>query len=332
MLSRRRGTRRSRPRTPQTIRAPSASDSSTACVPSGSISGPSRAARRAGRATRGETRPARVRRRRPAHSGAVRPPGAGRCSARAGPPRGARDRAPAASPRPARPRSRARACGGARCGRNRRGRSHRESRPDAGSCTGAAAHVQPCRSRLKCSAEKICTACSSASAVPTAFVPTAASLHSAPGVKCGPQRGLEHPRVPVDPQQRPVGVADRDQMPGFRGHRAEQAADERRDGRQRMGREASGRLLGVEHHRRGAVGIDAGSRAAGPRTHDDLAQHRRRAATAEHDLMRTAQQSRTRNRVRREIHCDPRTVQRGLRSGIGCYGVRPSSPARWSSS
>ena len=154
-------------------------------LPSGSTSGP-RATRRARRATRGETRPARVRRRPPAHSGAVPPPGAGRCSARAGPSRGARDRARAASPRPARPPSRARACGGARCGRSTERSITPRIAPDAGSRTGAAAHVQPCRSRLKCSAEKICTACSSASAVPTAFVPTAASLQSAPGLKCGP--------------------------------------------------------------------------------------------------------------------------------------------------
>ena len=47
--------------------------------------------------------------------------------------------------------------------------------------------------------------------------------------------------------------------------RAQQAADDQRHGgRQRMGREALGRLVGVEHHRCGAVGIDPGGRGSAP--------------------------------------------------------------------
>jgi hypothetical protein len=56
----------------------------------------------------------------------------------------------------------------------------------SGSWIGAAEHVHPCRRRLKCSAEKICTGWSSSSAVPIAFVPTALSLARCPGRKPGP--------------------------------------------------------------------------------------------------------------------------------------------------
>ena len=63
-------------------------------------------------------------------------------------------------------------------------RSMTPSRPPvSGSLIGAAAHVQRCTGSVKCSAAKTWTACSAASAVPTALVPAPASLHSAPSTK-----------------------------------------------------------------------------------------------------------------------------------------------------
>ena len=59
-------------------------------------------------------------------------------------------------------------------------RARRAARPLSGSCSGAALHVQPCTGVAKCSAEKTCSAWSSASAVPIAFVPAAASLQREP--------------------------------------------------------------------------------------------------------------------------------------------------------
>lgn len=54
------------------------------------------------------------------------------------------------------------------------------SRPSRGSRTGAAAQVQLCRARMKCSAEWTWMGVRAASAVPMAFVPVAASVQAAP--------------------------------------------------------------------------------------------------------------------------------------------------------
>ena len=55
--------------------------------------------------------------------------------------------------------------------------------PVSGSCTGAAAHVQACTARTRCSAEWMDTGASTASAVPIAFVPTASSDQRVPGAR-----------------------------------------------------------------------------------------------------------------------------------------------------
>lgn len=54
------------------------------------------------------------------------------------------------------------------------------SRPSRGSRTGAAAQVQLCRARMKCSAEWTWMGARAASAVPIAFVPVAPSAQAAP--------------------------------------------------------------------------------------------------------------------------------------------------------
>ena len=55
--------------------------------------------------------------------------------------------------------------------------------PVRGSWMGLAVQVHGCWARTKCSAENSCTEACSASAVPMAFVPTEASVQSAPGMK-----------------------------------------------------------------------------------------------------------------------------------------------------
>ena len=57
------------------------------------------------------------------------------------------------------------------------------SSPVSGSWIGAALHVQRCTGSLKCSGPNTCTAWSTASAVPIAFVPAPGSLHSVPSAK-----------------------------------------------------------------------------------------------------------------------------------------------------
>jgi hypothetical protein len=53
--------------------------------------------------------------------------------------------------------------------------------PVSGSCTGAATQVHEWYVRTRCSAEWICTGASTASVVPIALVPMAASLQLVPG-------------------------------------------------------------------------------------------------------------------------------------------------------
>ena len=84
------------------------------------------------------------------------------------------------------------------------------SRRVSGSCTGAAVHDHGWTSRLKCSAPRICTERSSASAVPGAEVPT---------VRLRPVRARDEAHVAgeradavvaLDPQQAAGGIADGD--------------------------------------------------------------------------------------------------------------------------
>ncbi len=111
------------------------------------------------------------------------------------------------------------------------------SRPVSGSMTGAAAQVQRCTGSVKCSAAKTCTACSAASAVPTALVPAPDSLHSAPSTKfmssAARLRSWASPRML---QQHAVGVADDEQVVGLDRRLGHALVDQRRGGRAADGR------------------------------------------------------------------------------------------------
>src|SRR4051812_35866314 len=142
----------------------------------------------------------------------------------------------------------------------------------------------------------------------------------------GRDRGLEHARMPRRPQQDAVGVADDDEVPGLGRRRTEGAAHERHDCRQRVGGEPGRRLGLVEDPRRRTVDVDSGRDAALPRAYDHRAEHGRGTATAEHDLVRTAQQACPSDAVRGQVHCGPGTVH-GLRPGQ-IYTPPPAPGAR----
>ena len=187
-------------------------------------------------------------------------------------------------------------------------------RPVSGSCTGAAAHVHACTTSLKCSAANTWTAWSAASAVPIAFVPAPPSLHSAPTAKfiefAAASRTL---RRALEPQQRPVRIADHHQVRRVVGDPGEALADQRRHSDERMDLPARRRLVVVRDQRRGAVGarIDARRRGSPPGLGDRLA-HGLRATASEEPLPGTTD--------------FPRSERWGSRGVDGQPGIPQSSP------
>jgi hypothetical protein len=134
-------------------------------------------------------------------------------------------------------------------------------------------------------------------------------------------RGVQHPGVPVAPQQHAVGVADDDEVARLRRHRFEQIADLRRHARERMLRETLGDLVGVEHDLGRLVGVDARPRAALPGAHDEVAQDRRRAAAGQDDFVGAAEEASMCDAIAGEVHRNPRTAQLSklLIGWLRCY-------------
>ncbi|GMA86522.1 hypothetical protein GCM10025868_17720 [Angustibacter aerolatus] len=130
-------------------------------------------------------------------------------------------------------------------------------------------HRVTCRDR--CSAAKICTGRSSASAVPGAFVPARSSDQTAPSTKCIWCRRARRP-LALDPQQAAGRVAHRDQQPGVLGVVDEQPPDDGHHRPERVGA-AMGQQRVVHEVDGGqrALGVEAAPHAAGPRLGDDVA-------------------------------------------------------------
>ena len=128
----------------------------------------------------------------------------------------------------------ARLCGWAVASSPERSRTPSVS-PVSGSRTGAALQVHSWTETAKCSAEKTCSGCPAASAVPIALVPAPLLAPARAALEVDRRRLLQHPRLAVDPQHRPVGVADQHHLLPGGADVGEQLAQDRLGDPQRRG-------------------------------------------------------------------------------------------------
>ncbi len=191
------------------------------------------------------------------------------------------------------------------------------SSPLRGSCTGQAVQVQPWWLRTKCSAEKICTGASSASAVPIALVPDRPLGPAAPSGEARARRpGAAPGSIPRATAATPSRRGHDHDVSGVLGHRGERGPQLRaapsRSGLRPPPLDDLGRGRVVEGT---SVGCDAVGEHAVPGAADDPAQRGLRVGAGQPSVVGLVEQAAV-AQVRTPGHrADPVVHHAHLRTG-----------------